>query len=47
MIRLVVDTNILVSELLRKRGRNLIRSENLELHMAERVRNEAEYGGRI
>ncbi|WP_204105345.1 MULTISPECIES: PIN domain-containing protein [Spirulina sp. CCY15215] len=43
MIRLVVDTNILVSELLRKRGRSLISSVHLELHIAEQVKNEAEY----
>ena len=42
MIRLVVDTNILVAELLRKRGRDLILSSRLELFIAEKMRNEIE-----
>jgi putative PIN family toxin of toxin-antitoxin system len=42
-MRLVVDTNILVSELLRKRGRNLISSDLLDLFLAEKMRNEVEY----
>ena len=43
MMRLVVDTNILVAELLRKRGRDLILSPRLELFIAEKMRNEIEY----
>ncbi|MGB5596351.1 MAG: putative toxin-antitoxin system toxin component, PIN family [Crocosphaera sp.] len=42
-MRLVVDTNILVAELLRKRGRDLIISENLELFLAEKMRDEVQY----
>ncbi len=42
-MRLVVDTNILVAELLRKRGRALINSPNLELFLAEKMKNEAQY----
>ncbi len=42
-MRLVVDTNILVAELVRKRGRALIRSQSLELFLAEKMKNEAEY----
>lgn len=36
-MRLVVDTNILISELLRKRGRDLISSNFLELCLAEKM----------
>lgn len=43
MIRLVVDTNILVAELLRKRGRDLILSPRLELFISEKMRNKIEY----
>ncbi len=43
MMRLVVDTNILVAELLRKRGIDLILSPRLELFIAEKMRNEIEY----
>lgn len=43
MIRLVIDANILVAELLRKRGRDLIRLPELEIHLAEQVKDEAEY----
>lgn len=42
-MRLVVDSNILVAELLRKRGRNLIISESLQLFLAEKMKNEVEY----
>ena len=42
-MRLVVDANILVAELLRKRGRDLIISKNLELFLAEKMKNEAQY----
>lgn len=43
MIRLVIDANILVSELLRQRGRNLMKSPELEIYIVARVREEAEY----
>ncbi|NEO54113.1 MAG: nucleotide-binding protein, PIN domain-containing protein [Okeania sp. SIO3B5] len=42
-MRLVVDTNILVAELLKKRGRALINLPNLELFLAEKMKNEAQY----
>ena len=42
-MRLVIDTNILIAELLRKRGRNLIESPQLELYLAEKMRNEVQY----
>lgn len=42
-MRLVVDTNVLVAELLRKRGRNLIESPKLEIYLAEKMRDEVEY----
>ncbi|NER03368.1 MAG: nucleotide-binding protein, PIN domain-containing protein [Okeania sp. SIO3C4] len=42
-MRLVVDTNILVAELLRIRGRDLIFSQSLELFLAEKMKNEAQY----
>ena len=42
-MRLVVDANILIAELLRKRGLDLIASSRLELYMAEKMRNEVEY----
>lgn len=42
-MRLVVDTNILVAELLIKRGRDLIASQNFELFQAEKMRNEVQY----
>jgi len=42
-MHLVVDTNILVAELLRKRGKALINSQNFELFLAEKMKNEAEY----
>ncbi len=43
MIKLVLDANILVSELLRRRGRELMRNPQLELYLAERTKEEAEY----
>ncbi|MDJ0517514.1 MAG: PIN domain-containing protein [Trichodesmium sp. MO_231.B1] len=42
-MRLVVDTNILVAELLRNRGVDLIESQSLELFLAEKMKNEAQY----
>ena len=42
-MRLVVDTNILVAELVRKRGRDLITSQSLELFLAEKMKNEVQY----
>ncbi len=42
-MRLVVDTNILVAELLKKRGRALILSQSLELFLAEKMKNEVQY----
>ena len=40
-MRLVVDANILVSELLRERGRRLVADERLELFIATKVLEEA------
>lgn len=42
-MRLVVDTNILVAELLRARGRILVQSPLLNLHLAEKMKNETVY----
>lgn len=42
-MRLVVDANILVGELIRVRGRKLIVRRELELYMAERAWDEATY----
>ncbi|NEP88250.1 MAG: nucleotide-binding protein, PIN domain-containing protein [Okeania sp. SIO2C2] len=42
-MRLVVDTNILVAELLRNRGIALINSPNFELSLAEKMKNEVQY----
>jgi putative PIN family toxin of toxin-antitoxin system len=42
-MRLVVDANIFVAELIRKRGRALIASNDLELFVAEAVWDEAQY----
>ncbi len=42
-MRLVVDTNILVAELLRNRGVDLMESQSLELFLAEKMKNEAQY----
>jgi len=42
-VRLVVDANILVAELLRKRGRSLVAQSQLELFIATRTLEEAWY----
>lgn len=42
-MRLVVDANILVSELIRVRGRKLIARPELELYMAEKAWDETIY----
>jgi predicted nucleic acid-binding protein len=42
-MRLIVDANVLVSELLRPRGQVLIARASLRLSIAERVWEEAEY----
>ena len=42
-MRLVVDANILVAELIRKRGRELIIHPELELYVAEKAWSEARY----
>lgn len=42
-MRLAVDANILVGELLRARARGLLANPNLELHIAERAWDEAQY----
>jgi hypothetical protein len=42
-MRLVVDANILVAELIRERGRKLIARPELELYMAEQAWSEATY----
>jgi len=43
MMMLVVDTNILVKELLRQRGRQLIEHPGLTLYVTERVLDETQY----
>jgi predicted nucleic acid-binding protein len=40
---LIVDANILVSELLRQRGRQLIQLQSLELYIAERTLSETRH----
>lgn len=42
-MRLVVDANILVAELIRQRGRKLIIRPELELYIAEKAWSEARY----
>lgn len=42
-MKLVVDANILIAELLRRRGRELLRNPQLELYFAEKTREETEY----
>ena len=42
-MRLVVDANILVAELIRVRGRKLIARKDLELYMAEKAWEETTY----
>lgn len=40
---LIVDTNILVGELLRQRGRQLMRNPTLTLYVTERILDETQY----
>ncbi len=42
-MNLVLDANILIAELLRRRGRQLLRNPHLHLYLAEKTREEAEY----
>jgi predicted nucleic acid-binding protein len=42
-MRLVVDANILIGELLRKRGRELIKNPDLDLYISQRVFSEANH----
>jgi predicted nucleic acid-binding protein len=42
-MRLIIDANILVSELLRQRGQALMRSPRLDLHMTEYALSEAHH----
>jgi putative PIN family toxin of toxin-antitoxin system len=42
-MRLVIDTNILVGELLRERGRELIQHSDLALSITERILDETQY----
>jgi predicted nucleic acid-binding protein len=42
-VLLVLDANVLVSELLRVRGRDLIQNPQLRLHVSERAWDEARY----
>ena len=42
-MRLVVDANILIAELIRVRGRKLIANPKLELYMAEQAWEETTY----
>jgi predicted nucleic acid-binding protein len=42
-MKLVIDANILIGELLRQRGRALLRREDLELYASGQVINEAQY----
>ena len=42
-MRLVVDVNILIAELIRVRGRKLIALSELELYMAEQAWSETSY----
>ncbi len=42
-MKLVLDANILIAELLRKRGRELLKKPQLELYLAEKTREESEY----
>ncbi len=43
MFKLVIDANILVSELLRQRGRELFNNGNLEIYATEKVIEEANH----
>ncbi len=42
-MRLVVDANVLIGELLRKRGQKLIKDSRLTLYISERVLGETNY----
>lgn len=42
-MKLVIDANILIAELLRRRGRELLRNPQIELYLAEKTREETEY----
>jgi predicted nucleic acid-binding protein len=42
-LRLIVDANVLVSELLRDRGRRLLAHRDLDLNLTERAWSEARY----
>jgi predicted nucleic acid-binding protein len=42
-MQFVIDANILVGELLRKRGQQLLRNQNLELHITERAISETRH----
>lgn len=42
-MRLIIDANVLVAELLRRRGRELLRDSRLELYIPEKIREETEY----
>lgn len=43
MMMLIVDTNILVGELLRERGQELIQNPVLTLYATERILDETQY----
>ena len=43
MMMLIVDTNILVGELLRERGQELIQNPALTLYATERILDETQY----
>jgi len=42
-MKLVLDANILIAELLRRRGWELLRNPQLELYLAKKTREETEY----
>jgi putative PIN family toxin of toxin-antitoxin system len=43
MMMLIIDTNILIAELLRQRGRELLRNQQLIIYAAEKVVEETNY----
>ena len=43
MMTLIIDTNILIAELLRQRGRELLRNPQLMIYASERVVDETNY----
>ncbi|MFN9650460.1 MAG: PIN domain-containing protein, partial [Pseudanabaena sp.] len=43
MMTLIIDANILIGELLRQRGRELLRNKQLVVYAAERVVDETNY----